>query len=53
MEQNFALYMNSNKRKCNGLNVTNVHVGYINTVVGYWKMQTPRSSFVIGIFNGC
>ena len=26
---------------------------YCLTVVGYWKMQTPRSSFVIGIFNGC
>ena len=43
--------MGLNKRKCNGLSVTSVHVGCINTVVGYWKMQTPRSSHVIGIFK--
>ena len=32
LKQNFALEVHElNKRKCNGLNVTNVHVGCINT----------------------
>ena len=33
--------------------MTSVHVGCINTVVGYWKMQTRRSLYVTNALSFC